>query len=132
MRGAESGQPAGGFRAERPGAAGHDGGVAGLPADGRGAVQGGADQASQEGAGRPYGELVLASIPIEEHERRVKEMTDRQRRLALDGDEAYFERIDGLGKGIRPVREQLGETLSKKEFHGRGGKPFVSMSRPAS
>jgi hypothetical protein len=72
-----------------------------------------------------YAEYVLAHIPIEEVVLRLSELSEFDRKRRTDMDEAHMAALER--KGIKPVRKQMGEFHSEKEFHNRSGKPFVSF-----
>lgn len=77
-----------------------------------------------------FGDLVLASIPQVEYERRFNEDTAEQRALAtaVERGEDYKEALSD-NPHVRPFAMQLGEWEDRKNHATREGQPVVSMAR---
>ena len=73
------------------------------------------------------GHNVLASIPKEEHERRVKELLDEGlERLAAAKEEVHA-KAEGL-PGVRSFEEHPDATADRKAYHTREDRPFSGQA----
>lgn len=71
---------------------------------------------------------VLASIPMEEYERRVSESREEAIQRDASIEDSYMARVEA--RGVRPFKRELEEIEDRKEFATRPSNNRVSLSQP--
>jgi len=76
-----------------------------------------------------YGFNCLADIPVEEHERRVREKVDEQLEKVNAAREAFHASVEGL-HGVKSFEQDPEEFVDRKNFarRGPGERPFVGQA----
>lgn len=80
-----------------------------------------------------YAEMVLCTLPIEEHHKREAEKLAEA--AYISSPKALREQYEAAMEGnpvAKPIVEQLGETIDRDNFNKRENKPFVSLAKPSA